>query len=69
MLSTAGILTAYTSLLLVSDDASHFSFLEQPHGLLPPVLLYLSGVFDISRVRVNCFGFMQKQWLKEIYAV
>lgn len=64
MLSTAGILTVYTCLLLVSD-ASHFLFLEQPHGLLLPVLSYLSGV----RVYISCFSFMHKGRLNEIYAI
>jgi hypothetical protein len=48
-----------------------FFLLKQPHGLLLPVLVYLSVVLDISRVGIYTisFNFMHKEWLKEMYAI
>lgn len=67
MLSTAGLLAAYTSLLLVSD-ASHFSLLSSLAGcsFLCYCIYLESLIFVELGVYIGRFSFMHKGWLKDL---
>lgn len=67
MLSIAGILTAYTSLLLVSD-VSHFSLLSSLVGcsFLCYCIYLESSILVELGVYISRFSFMHKGWLKDL---